>query len=202
MYGCGYIPQSPTPMKLYLPDGLLPFAAEFSRFKTPAERTDGYDEPLGMERGAGDVLDTVGTLMLWHHLAGLGVQVTYILTANEGDEGDLRATTPNGPVTVNVKTSGYDGWRNDPPDVPYHIAVKHGELRKTLPDIFAQVFVHLPRRREDEAAHVHLCGWIHTTSPAFQNQRQRTIPGTEGSRGYWIPASRLGPINELSRTLR
>ena len=100
---------------------------------------------------------------------------------------------------MNVKTSKYDEWEGDPEDNNYHIAVKQVELRKKLPDIYAQVFVHL----EDDDPHVHLCGWIDTSSKEFNDEPDdRDIPGTPDSQGgMWIGRDTLRPLEALIPSL-
>lgn len=51
-------------MRVDLPPGLIEFAREFSKHKTPLQRTQGWEEQEHEVRGQGDVVDTIGTLML------------------------------------------------------------------------------------------------------------------------------------------
>jgi len=83
-------------MKIAIPPGLLEFSREFSSYKTPDQRTQGWVEQEDEIRGQGDHLDTVGSLMLWRHLANEGLPVTYHLTAGEGDEADLQVSQSGG----------------------------------------------------------------------------------------------------------
>lgn len=183
-------------MKVYIPSGLLSFSREFSSYKTPDQRTQGWNEQPHETRGEGDHLDTVGSLMLWRYLAGSGLPVTYHLTAGEGDEADVQVSHNGDPVYVNVKTSKYDEWEGDPEDNNYHVAVKQVELEKKLPDIYAQIFVHL---EGEDGPHVHLCGWIDTSSQEFEDEpKDQNIPGTPDSqRGMWIDRGTLNGLELL-----
>ena len=105
---------------------------------------------------------------------------TYLLTALQGDEGDLIVGSRPNALTVNVKTSVWQP-EGDNPCALCHLAVKVSEFGK-LPDLFAQVMVHL-EPAGGEGPHVHLCGWIMSDSPTFENPEVRIIPNTGGSRG-------------------
>ena len=145
--------------KLDLPDGLIEFATEFSRFKTPKERTQGWTEQPDERRGLGDVLDTIGTLMVWRYLVEAGVPATYLLTAGEGDVADIQVrTTALGLLNVNVKTSRWQP-SHDNPCSGGHLAIKKVETVKGLADIYVQVFVHLEDPWE-QPPHVHICGCV------------------------------------------
>jgi hypothetical protein len=146
-------------------------------------------------------MDTIGSLMLWRFLVEQDVPATYELTGRQGDTTDFLAKTPRGDLTINVKTSQFEWHGHADPCGRNHIAVKEVELPKGLPDLFVQVFVHLsPPDRGP--AHVHLCNWIECESDAFRRQTIKTIPGTDGCRGYWIDNAYLRPINELAPFLK
>ena len=177
---------------------LLGFAREFSVFKTPTTRTQGWDETANETRGEGDVVDTIGTLLLWRFLIEKGIASTYLLTAGEGDEADLIVRTPEGRATINVKTSRWDPPNGDCPCRNNHIAIKSCEVGKGLSDVYVQVFVHLSA----EEPHVHLCNWIPSASRAFRSQAKCIIPNTNGTKGYWIERRHLSPIGLLPNYLR
>jgi hypothetical protein len=99
-------------MEIEIPDGVIPFAKEFSKWKTPVRRTQGFQDKEG-NRGSGDILDTIGSLMLWRYLVSKGVAATYLLTALEGDEADVQARYQGEHVNINVKTSRYL-FKDDP----------------------------------------------------------------------------------------
>lgn len=183
-------------MRIVLPDGLELFAREFSTYKTPAKRTQGWMEQQHETRGAGDLSDTVGTLMLWRYLVSEGIPTTYFLTAGEGDETDLRVSTQKGRLNINVKTSFWQPSGNDEPCLRSHIAIKEIEMKKPLADLFVQVIVHL-QSPDNDVSHVHLCNWIAKDSPEFQRQKIQTIPNSGGTRGFWIGTEDNHPVREL-----
>jgi hypothetical protein len=182
-------------VKLDIPEGLIPFAREFSRPKTPHRRTQGFAEQQGHERGEGDMLDTVGSLMLWKYLVDNGVPATYLLTALQGDEADLKTGPVDRTININVKTSKWQQRGRDNPCQVCHLTVKRVEFDK-LPDVFVQVMVQLAPEG-GERPHVHLCGWISTRSDAFRKQKEQEIPNTGGSRGLWIASADFTPIQAL-----
>lgn len=183
-------------MIVQIPVGLVEFAKEFSKAKTPLQRTQGWNELPYERRGEGDVMDTIGTLMLWRYLASHDVPVTYHLTAGMGDETDLRVKAPDGFLDINVKTSKWAASKDEESCTRCHIPIKAVELRKPLADVFAEVLVHLVEENPSEN-HVHLCGWIARDSGGFQRQALTTIPMSGGSRGYWIPSSQTYPVAAL-----
>jgi hypothetical protein len=187
-------------VKVYLPDGLEAFAREFSQYKTPAARTQGWVEQDGEVRGEGDVMDTVGTLMLWRHLVAVGIPATYHLTANAGDETDLRVFTSTGSLDINVKTSKWQPYNDGVLPARGFIGIKEVELDKPS-DVYVQVIVHL-RPPNGEVAHVHLCNWITSASEEFKKLTVSVIPNTNGQRGLWIARPPAHPIENLIPWLR
>lgn len=183
-------------MKVEIPAGLVDFATEFSKAKTPAKRTKGWVELPTELRGEGDVMDTIGTLMLWRYLVAEGIPCTYHLTAGTGDETDIRVQATDGCLDLNVKTSKYQPRNDERVCELNHIPVKEVEFGKTLADLFVEVFVHL-EPPGGESPHVHLCNWIARDCPAFQRQEVGEIPNTGGSRGFWIDNKDLQPIGTL-----
>ncbi len=187
-------------MRIVLPPGLEDFAREFSRYKTPATRTQGWSELPHETRGEGDLLDTIGSLMLWRYLVSENIPTTYLLTGRQGDEADIRVQAGARSLNINVKTSKFQP-SDDDPCRNNHIAVKEIEFSKPLPDLFVQVFVHLPQG-ESSSGHVHICNWISCGSDAFRSQSMATIPNTGGSKGYWIGRKSLRPIEDLLGFIR
>ena len=191
-------------MRVDLPPGLMEFAQEFSKHKTPARRTQGWEEQEHEVRGQGDVVDTIGTLMLWRFLAEHGVHCTYYLTGNGGDETDIRIHHQGRNFDINVKTSV---WQPDDDSVlpsRGHIAVKGVEFEKALPTLYAQVIVHLTDH--DGVPHVHLCNFIPVESSQFQrhalHRATTEIPMSGGTKGLWIPSNDAAPIRRLPEWIR
>jgi len=186
-------------VKVDIPKAILVIAQEFSKFKTPPVRTAGFQEQQGQIRGTGDVLDTVGTLMLTHHLASDNIPVKMQLALWQGDDYDLEG---NG-LSINLKTSAWQPSSDDFSQVNYHMAIKESEFNK-LTDIFIQTMVHLTPP-PGVIPHVHFCGWIETKLldyPLITNPYYGELPNTGGSRGLWIPARDLRPFSELADRLR
>lgn len=185
-------------MKIDLPDGLELMARDLSRFKTPSRRTQGWTEQKHEVRGEGDILDTIGTIMLWRYLRELNIPATYYLTGGEGDQADIMVKANNGELNINVKTSKYGAQHCNSRDVcaTNHIGVKEVELNKTLPEIYVQVFVHLGAH-----SHVHICNYIFTDSNEFVGQKITTIPNSNSTRGFWIPNKDLTSIHCLQKEL-
>lgn len=179
-------------MRLDLPTGLEAFAREFSRYKTPEKRTQGFADTKELPRGDGDTCDTIGSLMLWRHLCEHDIPTTYLLTGRQGDEADVRVGAGTISLDINVKTSTFC-WADDRPCERNHIAVKQEELAKALPDLYVQLFVHL----KTTETHVHLCNWIATQSAEFRAAEVTNIPGTGGQKGLWIPVRDTRPASEL-----
>jgi len=196
--------------------GLLDFAQEFSGAKTPAFRTKGFKgtRPLGEV----DVDDTVGTLMAWRYLAASlrgargtpRQRVTYYLTANGGDETDLRIDIRGGCVDINVKTSKtFDIAGHRSMEDKAHIFIKEEEVEgaKPLADVYLQIFVHTTKMLKDEKPHVHYAHWIESDTPEFmdrvtafrntERKEREVLPGTGGHRGFRIPLNVCRPIEEL-----
>ena len=191
-------------MKIDIPDGLLEFSEEFSQYKTPAVRTQGWQEQPHERRGESDVLDTLGSLMLWRYLAQNDVPVTYLLTGREGDDADLQVKFEHPKrdkprLNINVKTSKYDWGEKRDPCEPGHLAIKEIEFEKSVFDVYAQVFVHL---NASEKPHVHLCGWIGNKDKAFKKQKIETLPGTPNVPGLWIPCSDLQPMKAFLKLVK
>jgi hypothetical protein len=190
-------------MKVFIPDGVIAFAREFSRFKTPEKRTQGWNEQPHEVRGEGDVLDTIGTLMLWRYLREHDVPTTYLLTGGQGDDADLQVKfePSQGAVrtlNINVKTSKHE-WQNDTtPCARGHLTIKKVEFEKDVFDIYAQVFVHLQPPEGHGPPHVHLCSWIGRKSKTFTSQEETEIPNTAGERGFWIPLKHMSPMGSFS----
>lgn len=191
-------------MRIDLPDGLFDFASEFSRYKTPDVRTQGWEEEADEDRGQIDIQDTIGTLMLWRFLAEQGIHCTYLLTANGGDETDIRVHQSNRNLDINVKTSAWQP--DDDSSLPALgcIAVKTLEFKKPLPAVYAQVIVHI--NDHDGVHHVHLCNFIPVSSEQFKIYADRRdvteIPRSKGTKGLWIPSKDAAEIRLLPKWLR
>lgn len=191
-------------MKIDIPDGVIEFSKEFSRYKTPAVRTQGWKEQPHEQRGEGDMLDTLGSLMLWRYLVQNNVPVTYLLTGRQGDDADLqvkfkRPEREKPLLDINVKTSKFDWEKQKDPCKPGHLAIKEVEFNKSVFDVYAQVFVHL---NTSEKPHIHICGWIGRKDEAFERQKVRVIPGTPDVLGFWIPCGDLQPMEAFLKHVK
>lgn len=184
-------------MRVDLPAGLEDFAREFSTYKTPVRRTQGWHEQAHERRGEGDILDTIGTLMLWRHLVSNGLHTTYQLTAGGGDETDLLVRVGKAWLNANVKTSKWQPRGGDDPCRRSHIAVKEEEFDKGFAALYIQVIVHLVTHGTADCSHVHFCRWIASDSEAFRRQDVKTIPNAGGQRGYWIGPEDTQPFEGI-----
>lgn len=183
-------------MKVNIPKALLKTAQEFSKFKTPTQRTSGFTEQSGQPRGRGDVVDTAASLMLTHYIASQNIPCKYQLSLLQGDNFDIET---NGKIskTINVKGSVWQPNFDDFNKVKYHLAIKKSEFHK-LNDIFLQVMVHLDPPVDNP--HLHFCGWIDTADlllPLTENPWYTELPHTGGSMGLWIPSANLRPFSDL-----
>lgn len=164
---------------IQIPEHVVHTARSLSAWKTPIRRTQGFAEQPGQTRGHGDLLDTIGSLAAAKYLRELGIPGTLLFTWGGGDRADLEIAD----LLVNIKASS---WGQFDGDMAYHLAIKEVEQEKGLNDIYWQVFVHL-----DDAAHVHICGWIDTNTSEFTMNSIDEIPNTGRCRGYWIASERL-----------
>ncbi|MBU2769302.1 hypothetical protein HAP94_24875 [Acidithiobacillus ferrivorans] len=94
------------PSLVYIPGTVLRFGQQASKYKTPCIRTRGATEAPNQLRGEPDWIDTVATLMLWRELVLAGMPVTYLLTANGGDETDLRVQVKGDPYFIDINVKG------------------------------------------------------------------------------------------------
>lgn len=188
-------------MKVEIPRALLIMAQEFSKFKTPAKRTAGFQEQSGQKRGIGDLIDTVSSLMLTHYIASHGIPCKYQLALLQGDTFDVE-TNGSMTKTINVKGSAWQPRVDDFNQVNYHMGIKESEFHK-LNNIFSQIMVHL--EPENDKPHIHYCGWFDAASlpsDPTKSEYYQTIPNTGGSKGLWIPSSDLRPFSELLDQIR
>jgi hypothetical protein len=120
-----------------IPDYVLAFAKDFSRFKTPEVRTKGAVESANQSRGEPDWIDTVATLMLWHVLARGSLPVTIFITANSGDITDLRVQRKGSPqfIDINVKATKTPVREGVVPCDYGNVPVKQEELSVDVPGL-------------------------------------------------------------------
>jgi len=120
--------------QVFIPKSVLKFAQEASVYKTPCIRTRGAGEAANQPRGEPDWIDTVATLMLWRELVIAGMPVTYMLTANGGDETDLRVQVKGDPhfIDINVKGTKANVPKTTEPAAYGNLAIKCEELGLAL----------------------------------------------------------------------
>ena len=177
-------------MKLIIPQEILSYAKLTASNMTPLERKSGWDELATEIRGQGDLLDLVGSLMLFHELGKRNKICSVDLTCGIGDDRDLTISINGKLKSVNIKTSAYGPFGNN-----LRLFVKEEELNKNI-DAYIQCFVHL---NKGTLPHVHLAGWLATNSALWKHAKQNidTIPNTGGHKGVGVSVSKLGHITKL-----
>jgi hypothetical protein len=181
--------------KVEIPDAILAYAEFTAPSLTPYERKSGWNELPTERRGDGDLLDLMGSLIIFHGLSSNGRLCSLDITCGMGDDCDLRAVINGAPRTINVKTSSYD-----PEDEDFsrlHLYVKSEELEKRLPDIYIQCFIHHIDMAAMVTPHVHITGWIPTHSQAWKEQPVITIPRTNGHKGIGVKIEQLETFEKL-----
>lgn len=123
------------PETVSIPNHVLAFARDFSLYKTPARRTRGAQEAGNQQRGEPDWIDTVATLMLWQELVRADIPTTFFLTANTGDETDLRVQRKGSDtfIDINVKGTKTSVPEDTTPAQYGNLPLKHEELGLDLP---------------------------------------------------------------------
>ena len=109
---------------------ILDFCKKTSKYKTPKIRTSGAEESGNQSRGEADWIDSVATIMLWRELASAGIPVTYYLTANGGDEPDLRVQYKGNDSYIDINVKGTKALipNNNTPSQYGNVAIKQEEL--------------------------------------------------------------------------
>ena len=106
-----------------VPQEVIDFSKLVSPYKTPSKRTKGAEESEGQRRGEPDFIDTVATIMLWIELVKARLPATYILTANSGDETDIRIQKKGSSRCIDLNIKGTKA------NVPHHSkAEEYGNL--------------------------------------------------------------------------
>ena len=136
---------------------LLIFGEEVSKYKTPCIRTRGANEAHNQQRGEPDWIDTVATLMLWRELVLAGIPVTYLLTANGGDETDLRVQVKGDPYFIDINVKGTKAsvpTGTEPEALSFiknkgHTEVEFAAITPTVEDCF----IRLLKTRDERNSH-------------------------------------------------
>jgi hypothetical protein len=175
-----------------IPLQLAAAAHHLAPFFTPHNRKSGFtEEGSKTARGRGDYTDLIASLTIFSMLAEADIVCRLELTAGAGDSSDLAIRYRGNWQTVNIKSSTYRPYSDR-----LNLFIKEEEINKGI-DIYVQVFVHLDEN--DEAAHIHVPGWL---ARGGQSWREHTktlieIPGTGGHKGAAIPVSILRPLTSL-----
>lgn len=173
---------------IQIPRALLAYAAATYPHLVPHQRIAGFDDATPEERGKGDYMDLLGSLMLFHVLGERNRVCTINITCGTGDSSDNLIRVRNQWMSVNVKTSSYAPFSER-----LHLYVKEEEIAKPI-DIYIQVFVHT--REGGLAPHVHFAGYVARGSSLWTSVPIAPIPRTN-HRGIGIPVSALEPVENL-----
>lgn len=175
-------------MKIEIPRPLLQYAATTYLHLVPHQRHAGFQDLSPEERGKGDYMDLLGSLVLFNMFGQASRVCSLNITAGTGDDNDLRLRINDKWKSLNVKTSSYAPFSDR-----LHLYVKEEEVQKPT-DFYVQVFVHT--REDDEAPHVHVAGWIDRRSDLWLQSPIEPIPRTN-HRGLCLTIAALQPFSEL-----
>ena len=178
-----------------IPDSLLEFAKHFAPKIVPQKRTAGWQETQTETRGYGDLSDMLGSLAVFDLLTAAKKVCKLDVTCGTSDASDVVVRVKNEFKNINVKTSSYAPFRSG-----LNLYVKAEELDKEI-DAYLQCFVHL--NEPGYAPHVHIAGWIPTTSKAWEGYKADliTIPNTGGHKGIKIPLEKLGSFDSFLKII-
>jgi hypothetical protein len=184
-------------MKIYIPQPVLDYAKHRAPNTTPINRTGGFIENNSHERGVGDLIDFLGTEMMFELLAEHRKQASKDITIGRGDQKDLTIWINKEAKFINIKNSLYEPNVYNPFPAKLHLNIKKEELTKNI-DIYVQAFVHLNESR-DNKPHVHIIGWCEKNDKVWNSYIKNIseIPNTNGHEGIRIPINKLRNIKEL-----
>src|SRR5690606_18437565 len=113
------------------------------------------------------------------------------ITCGVGDKSDIEVRVNNEWKKINVKTSSYAPFRSG-----LNLYVKEEEINKDI-DAYVQCFVHL--NEDDLPPHVHIAGWIPTTSDNWKKASSNLIkiPRTNGHKGVKIGVESLQTLDKM-----
>ena len=175
--------------KVIISPEILNYAKFTSPNMTPLKRKSGWTELASEKRGQGDLLDLIGSLVIFHELGKRNKICSVDMTCGFGDDKDIVVVIKGEKKSINIKTSSYGPYRDN-----LRLFVKEEELDKNI-DAYIQCFVHL---NQDEP-HIHLAGWVATNSSVWLTAKKNveTIPNTGGHKGIGITLNKLGQIESL-----
>lgn len=163
------------------------FARSMVPVLVPRVRTAGF---VGKDwRGSGDLLDLVGSIVVFRELAARGCVCSLNITAGCGDASDIDISIPGVPEMThwNVKTSRYAPYRDG-----LNLIIKEEELLKPMYG-FIQCFVHLDE--PPSAPHVHIAGF--DLRKRLEPLSLVEIPNTGGHIGVMRPVEALACFERL-----
>lgn len=175
-------------MKLDVPSHVLRYAGRTYQHLVPHKRQAGFDDLTPEERGKGDYMDLLGSLVLFDLLGRADRVCAVNITSGAGDANDMKLRINNNWRTLNVKTSSYAPFSDR-----LHLYVKEEEIEKDI-DLYVQVFVHT--REDDEPPHVHVAGYIERGDPTWLSFPVEPIPRTN-HQGLCIPVQELRMFEHL-----
>lgn len=181
----------PKDLKLKIPPSIIGLAEDFKELLVPSSRFSGFSDASQKDRGTGDMMDLIGTMMVFKYLTSHGIAASANITSGKGDVWDLCVFKHNRPVTFNIKTSRYKPYREG-----LNLFIKEEEVSKPA-DGYIQVFVHMEEEGEDP--HVHIPGYFRTSWAMWEEHsaRLKIIPYTDGHRGAKIPIEELQDIRRM-----
>jgi hypothetical protein len=178
-------------LKLPISPSTLQFAEEFRDLLVPSSRFSGFADVSKKSRGLGDVMDLIGSLVVFKYLTSNDIACSVNITSGKGDEWDLCVFKHNRPVTFNIKTSQFAPFRKG-----LNLFIKEEETRKPA-DGYIQVFIHAGEGGEEP--HAHIAGYFRTTWSMWEDfsHRMTIIPHTGGHRGAKVPVEELQDIRRM-----
>ena len=176
-----------VPIKSYI----LEYALNTFKALTPGYRSAGFDEVEGQERGEGDLMDLIASLVLFDAFSKKGKICVSNITSGAGDKSDLELEISGQMTRWNVKTSKYKPIHDG-----LNMFVKLEELTKRF-DGYIQCFVHLT-----DDPHIHIGGACIVDSPAWKRAVREPIqiPRT-GHYGIAVPIEELIHITSLTEMI-
>jgi hypothetical protein len=182
-------------MQIEIPNYILEFSKKIAPKLVPNKRASGWAELPTEKRGAGDLMDLIGSLILFDKISSANKICKLDITCGSGDKSDLEIRIKNSFKKINIKTSSYYPFRDG-----LNLYVKEEELNKNI-DAYVQVFVHLDEIENGItlSPHVHVAGWIPTISDMWLKNKENIIiiPKTDGHKGIKIPTSKLANIDKM-----
>jgi hypothetical protein len=183
-----------------IPSQILDYAQYTYLNYTPHKRYSGFNETQDQERGEGDLLDLIGSLLIFDILSRQHKKCSIEFCVGTGDESDLVVKVNNATKLINIKTSSYYPYRDN-----LNLFIKKEEITKEI-DAYIQVFIHLKEPKFNDGffePHFHIAGWCARNSKIWNDYCEKIIeiPRTGGHLGISIPVNKLGSINSFIKLL-